>query len=1301
MRLKSLKLAGFKSFANPTTFTFRHGITAIVGPNGCGKSNVIDAIRWVLGESSAKQLRGGAMSDVIFAGTQNKAAKSVASVELTFEHTQDEQTGIRHELNLYHELSVRRQINVEGKSDYFINGTRCRRRDVVDVFLGTGLGPRSYSVIQQGMIGRIVDSSPQQLREFIEEAAGVSRYQARREETQKKLLKTRENLERLNDIEAELSRQKKKLVKQAESANQYQQIQQELAAVKEQLAIHQLCQAKAAQLSHKANQDVLTKSVTVLQQQHEQLKNKFNKLSDRLAEEQWLKDEARDKLHLQDMQRQQEEHQLNNLQSNINQLDGRYQANLERQKRAESSLAETQKEQQAQAELVASLTPKITELEQRQTQTQQAYAPLQAAWDETNAQVMALEKEQRQYEHQLALDKQAAHRVQQDLSKWQTQQSLWQQEAVKWGVAQSPQNTNDSDDKTAKDLSDNPDVLSDNPDTALVDLEAKLSGLIKQQETVTESLETEQPALNKLSQTVTTQQTQLAQLEKQHASLIAEYETLHSIVHPKKDKKSQLEASDVASASATTDSALKDNQSTASLSRLNKLPALHQQIKLSKAGEQYALVLDRWLTFWLDSRVMDITATKDKTEVGEWYQLLSGLIGSESDLAENIVLNQSYKNTSKSKQNQNKQKDSLSENEQAGSVLFANSASQTTAKAMGSQLIPLSDLITTPKLGLWQQCYLYADDNLKGFKTGEDNTALQMAAELIVQLPQFALIITASGWVMGHFGAIHLSKLSGESQNVQFLSVRLQQQQRLAVLEDQLNEIEAQMEQLSQQLKANQLKKEQDSVVVQELSAQLSTLTHSLHNLKQQQVELRAKQDRQNSEQQRLKQQRQQLDEDYQQLQQELTQLTVSQEQANKELHTVEPKLIAVKNKQQQLQQQRQVISQQEREDGDSLRQLQLEMSRAELAEKHNQQQLQQLSMDLKQLKQAEQRLQQEQQKLQQQLPKLDASLKQTRSTHHEMQTALDERNAIINTLQTEANDLQQQRDDTEQQLQQQQQQLAETVTQVAIANERINEAGVRLKQVNSELTPETVLTDYLAHGRSLSEVKLQKLQSEDLQLSAKLNNMGPVNLAAAAELAAVNERLLPLEQQINDITASMATLTDAIASIDAKTKTLFLETLDSVNESLTNLFTKVFGGGQASLTLSKEEGLEQSEQWRAGLELMAQPKGKKNSRLAVLSGGEKTLTALSLIFAIFKQHPAPFCVLDEVDAPLDDANVMRFTNLISDLADEVQFIFISHNKLAMQIADELKGVTMPQPGISTLVSVSLEEAEQYLDPTA
>ncbi|HJH08757.1 MAG TPA: AAA family ATPase [Psychrobacter pasteurii] len=1278
MRLKSLKLAGFKSFANPTTFTFRHGITAIVGPNGCGKSNVIDAIRWVLGESSAKQLRGGAMSDVIFAGTQNKAAKSVASVELTFEHTQDEQTGIRHELNLYHELSVRRQINVEGKSDYFINGTRCRRRDVVDVFLGTGLGPRSYSVIQQGMIGRIVDSSPQQLREFIEEAAGVSRYQARREETQKKLLKTQENLERLHDIEAELSRQKKKLVKQAESANQYQQIQEQLATVKEQLAIHQLCQAKSLQMQHKSSEESLTKSVTTLQQQYSQLKAKFSKLSDRLAQEQWLKDEARDKLHVQDMQRQQAEHQLHTLQANINQLDGRHQANIERQKRAESSLAEAEKEQQQQAEVIDSITPKITELEQRQQQSQQAYAPLQSRWNEVNAEVLDLEKQQRRYEQQLALDKQADSRVQKDLSKWQAQQDSWQQEATRWGL--SPETG--ASDKDGEEV-------QDNPVQALAELKTKLSGLMKQQETVAESLETEQPALNELSQKLTTQQTQLAQLEKQHASLMAEYETLHSIVHPKKS--STEDKSKQETASTTDSSSNKAEPSNSSVAALSKLPALHQQIRLTQAGETHASVLDRWLAFWLDSRVIDITSAEDKAQAGEWYQLLSGLTGPDADLPANKAADKT-----KSKASHNKAKPSADQPE--NSVLFAGAVAANQVKSIGDELIPLAELIVAPKLSLWQQCYLYVLDAAQGVS---DQEALQRAATLMVQLPQSALILTASGWVMGHFGALHLSKLSNESQNSQFLSVRLQQQQRLATLEDKLNDIEEQMEALSKAVKASQLKKEQSSVFVEELTAQLSALTHSLHTLKQQQVELQAKQDRQQSEQQRLLKQREQLDTDYQQLQQQQSQLATSMEQATKHLQDIEPKLVVVKDELQQIEQKRQSISQQEREEANTLRQLQLELNKAELADKHSQQQLQQLVIELKQLKHSQQRLEQEQQKTESQLPKLETSLKQANDSHHQLQTALEERNAIINTLQAEADTLKKQQDDTEQQLQQQQQSLAETVTQVAIANERINEAGERLKQVNNELSAERVLTDYLTHGRSLSQAKVSKLQSDETELSRKLDNMGPVNLAAAAELAAVDERLLPLEKQINDITASMATLTDAIASIDAKTKTLFLQTLDAVNESLTHLFTKVFGGGQASLTLIKEDDLAQNEQWRAGLELMAQPKGKKNSRLAVLSGGEKTLTALSLIFAIFKQHPAPFCVLDEVDAPLDDANVTRFTNLISDLADEVQFIFISHNKLAMQIADELKGVTMPQPGISSLVSVSLEEAEHYLEPSA
>ena len=250
-----------------------------------------------------------------------------------------------------------------------------------------------------------------------------------------------------------------------------------------------------------------------------------------------------------------------------------------------------------------------------------------------------------------------------------------------------------------------------------------------------------------------------------------------------------------------------------------------------------------------------------------------------------------------------------------------------------------------------------------------------------------------------------------------------------------------------------------------------------------------------------------------------------------------------------------------------------------------------------------------------------------------------------------------------------------------------------------------SLLTDFITHERKVRPEKITELQDERTRLEQQISKIGAVNLAAVAELAQVNERLEPLAQQTEDIAASMDTLIGAIASIDETTKTLFLQTLAAVNSELSTLFSKVFGGGQASLTLNDEDmpvdtvtEKRHSEQWRAGLTLMAQPKGKRNSRLAVLSGGEKTLTALSLIFAIFKQHPAPFCVLDEVDAPLDDANVERFTSLIHELAGELQFIFISHNKLSMQIADELKGITMPSPGISTLVSVSLDEAVQYLN---
>ena len=361
-------------------------------------------------------------------------------------------------------------------------------------------------------------------------------------------------------------------------------------------------------------------------------------------------------------------------------------------------------------------------------------------------------------------------------------------------------------------------------------------------------------------------------------------------------------------------------------------------------------------------------------------------------------------------------------------------------------------------------------------------------------------------------------------------------------------------------------------------------------------------------------------------------------------------------------------------------------------------------------------RLEQQQNKL----PALQAALQTAQTARDEQQAVLTTRETALTVLKQDYSQQQVELDSCQNTLQTQQSALARLATELALSAAKLEDASSHTQEAleayhkvshkykapseishhQQIMSVSNLLADFIAHDRRVRPDKIAELESERAQLEQQLSKIGAVNLAAVAELAEVNERLEPLAQQTTDIAASMQTLTEAIASIDETTKTLFMQTLDAVNTELANLFAKVFGGGQASLTLNTDDmpvNAPKSEQWRAGLTLMAQPKGKRNSRLAVLSGGEKTLTALSLIFAIFKQHPAPFCVLDEVDAPLDDANVARFTSLIHELADDLQFIFISHNKLTMQIADELKGVTMPSAGISTLVSVSLDEAARYL----
>lgn len=1317
MRLKSLKLAGFKSFANPTTFTFRHGITAIVGPNGCGKSNVIDAIRWVLGETSAKQLRGGAMSDVIFAGTQDKSAKSVASVELTFEHTQDEQTGIRHELNLYQELSVRRQVNKEGRSDYFINGTRARRRDVVDVFLGTGLGARSYAVIEQGMIGRIVESSPLQLREFIEEAAGVSRYQARRIETQKKLEKTQDNLARLHDMQSELVSQQKRLSKQAKSAQRYEELALTLADIKQQLAIQQLYQAKHNQQQQKIAHERSANEVATLQASYETLKAKQDKLAAYINQEQWLKDDAQSSHYQQQLSYQQAEHQLSDAKSQLTVIEQQLVSLEQQREQAVDEMERLNAEQATQQNVLEELRPQLIELTNKREAHKRNEQPLQRAYHEAQNQLSRLQDNARALEQQQAINSQAQKRHQQNHDKWQRRQQNWQNLWQQLQQSLAPAGSTDRVDCDGQEQSD-ANNLQQTLQTQVTELNKQLQQIERQQDSVDERLSELQPQAHDLQQRLITQQRELSENEKRHAVLAGEYDTLHQILHPKPTSKSQQSAN-----VKTTD--VKTDLENQVLNNYNDLAitTLRKQIELSTKGQEHAELLDSVLALWLDSHVL-VSSQSSNEKVNSDVQTANSLWQAlEHDLTDLF--------TYQTAQNERSNREDNFPIETGHSLWLSAKQNDVNAKpvvgalpdSLPDTVLPLSELITAPKLALWQQCYLYSAE--------PETTHQQMLAalaEILKILPSSAILLTSDGWVISRQGTINLSKFIGvqdgqNDSNSQFLTQRLQQRSRLQALEDLLNEFETKIQEQQKTIANNQRNYDALTVSLEETRAQAEQLTRDKHQYQQQLTTQRANAERLQADSQRLNTDKATLEQEQQELTQEQQTLDHEQQHIQSEIAALTPQIADARALSQQLQSERSELARTRQADDDAWQALQLRIQQSEMRLEHSVNSLTRASEQHDKSLQNEQSLKARREQQQNKLPALQAALQTAQTARDEQQAVLAERETALTALKEEYSQQQIEVDTLQQSLQTQQSELAYHATELALSAARLDDTStytqealeayysIRHRYKSAEELPQqpisvsNLLADFIAHDRRVRPDKIAELESERAKLEQQLSKIGAVNLAAVAELAEVNERLEPLAQQTADIAASMQTLSEAIASIDETTKTLFMQTLDAVNNELANLFAKVFGGGQASLTLNTDDmpanipaDKYKSEQWRAGLTLMAQPKGKRNSRLAVLSGGEKTLTALSLIFAIFKQHPAPFCVLDEVDAPLDDANVARFTSLIHELADDLQFIFISHNKLTMQIADELKGITMPNAGISTLVSVSLNEAVSYID---
>jgi len=1167
MRLQSLKLAGFKSFVDPVTFRFPDSLTAIVGPNGCGKSNVIDAIRWVMGESSARQLRGDAMSDVIFAGTSQRKPVGQASVELVFENTLGKLGGA---YNHYTELAVRRQVTRDGRSDYFLNGQRCRRRDITDIFLGTGLGigsgARSYAVIQQGMINRLVEAKPDDLRVFIEEAAGVSRYQSRRRETEQHLEHTRLNLSRLQDVAEELASQMRSLKRQSQAAERYRALQAEQQQLQVEIGSLRMQQISRQQQGYTEQLTLWGEQFRVLKTEQQQTEQAERAASEALTE---ILTQAEP-----EQQRwQAAEQQLAQANTRYAQLEQQQQQLIQQQQQiTEQQAALTEQLHLDQANLI--------QLEQQRQQTARALQQL-ADPEQLREALHLAEQAWRRWQADEQQQQQQLSRLQQ-----QRQQAEQQQAALEKQQQRASQQI--------QQLEQHQQQLAASTDaTQLATFEQQLDEVSVARQHMTQQQQQLEQQRQQLAQTLQATQQQQQTTQQQLAAAQAEYTALQ-----------QMQA------------ALSAQTERAEQGESPSNPRLLNQLELTTAGQQHAAVLEAMLARWLMAQPENVDQ-----------------VASQARQADPVL--------------------------PAGQAYYrVGLVSDLTALA-DPNVQPIQHWLTTPQLSLWAGIGIVADHA----------TALQLRDRL--QAGQS--LLTETGEWVGMDWQICLRQATTQTasavQGALTCQLRLSalqqqistQQQQLAEQQQQLNEQQAQLAALQQQQRQHTEQQQQLTQQQRQLELSCASLTSRLSSHAQQDAQLR-----------------QQLDHLLQAQSDDQTELN----ELYLELATLKLKLEPVQRAVAQLQQQREPLAVQRQQHLTA--QQSTEQQRQRLSVEQQTQNTRYELLGQQQQRQQQQLLQLEQplaalaaqcQQIEQQLPAATQWLEQANQQAIAARQTWQHRQTRLQSIQAEQQQLIEQRH----QQQKAEQTLRDQMEQARLAwqgcKADIAHLAEQLQQIQRE---------------PLSEVSgdIAPREQQLLTVTAQLARLGELNLAAPAALAEVSERHAELTHQIDDLQQAVQQFEQAMQQIDRETRSLFMQTFDQVNAELQVLFPKVFGGGEACLSLDDD--------WQSGVRLMARPPGKKNSNITLLSGGEKALTALALVFAIFRLNPAPFCLLDEVDAPLDDANVARFCHLVQELSAQVQFIFISHNKLAMSMASQLLGVTMPEAGVSRLVAVNLEQAAAF-----
>ncbi|MDG9758502.1 chromosome segregation protein SMC [Pseudomonas sediminis] len=1156
MRLKSIKLAGFKSFVDPTTVSFPSNMAAVVGPNGCGKSNIIDAVRWVMGESSAKNLRGESMTDVIFNGSNTRKPVTQASIELIFDNSDNSLVG---EYAAFAEISIRRRVTRDGQNTYFLNGTKCRRRDITDIFLGTGLGPRSYSIIEQGMISKLIEAKPEELRNFIEEAAGISKYKERRRETENRIRRTQENLARLTDLREELERQLERLHRQAQAAEKYQEYKAEERQLKAQLlalrwqTLNQQVGSREQVIGDQevafealvAEQRSADAAIERLRDGHHELSERFNLVQGRFYSVGG--DIARVEQSIQHGQQR-----LRQLQDDL--------------REAEKARLETESHLGHDRTLLATLGEELEMLLPEQEMTAAAAEESAASLEEAEA---------------------AMH-------GWQEQWDGFSQRSAE------------------------PRRQAEVQQSRIAQLEQSLERLAERQRRLNEELQ---------QLTADPEDAAILELNEQLAAGELEHEALQLAEEQQAERLQQLREELQQAGQA-------QQQAQGELQRLNgRLASL-------EALQQAALDPGQGAGEWLrEQNLLQRPRLAEGLRVESGWELaVETVLGADLQ----AVLLDDFAGLDFSALEQ-------------GELRLASPASGGVRRA-GSLLDKVE---SHHDLSPW----------LAGVRPVE---SLEQALAARGQLAEGESLISRDGyWVGRHF--LRVRRAAEADSGV------LARGQELERLQLEREEREAALAQLDERLlglrddqRRQEEQREQQRRQGQELARQLSELKARLSASQAKAEQLSLRRRRLQDELQEAAEQREieqeQLGESRLQLQDALDAMALDNEQRES--------LLASRDS---LRERLDRVRQEARQHKDHAHQLAVRVGSLKAQHDSTRQALERLEMQAERLHERREQLSLNLEEGEAPLEELRIKLEELLERRMAVDDELRQARLALEDADRELRDAEKRRTQAEQQAQL----LRSQLEQQRMDWQSLN---VRRKALADQLAED----NYDLHGviATLPAEATESAWEEELErMAARIARLGPINLAAIDEYQQQSERKRYLDAQDADLVEALETLENVIRKIDKETRNRFKDTFDQINGGLQALFPKVFGGGNAYLELTGEDLLD------TGVTIMARPPGKKNSTIHLLSGGEKALTALALVFSIFQLNPAPFCMLDEVDAPLDDANVGRYARLVKEMSATVQFIYITHNKIAMEMADQLMGVTMHEPGCSRLVAVDVEEA--------